>query len=137
MKKLVILFFIFPLLMLILCGGCRNPFLMGKEPEDGTSWATEDGKIMFTYHESGMSYGTMEIDGETIALEFTICDGRLDIADFRSEPPKIIERLYYRPENENEFVAEVWRSTYLELEQKIKFYRLDYDPFAAVNSDCK
>lgn len=128
MKKYVCI-----LLIAVLClNACAYKSWYGKRPCDQphTEWVSEDGLMCFATDENGAGTGSIEIEKEKINVYIGIGPATdIDIyaenlSDVYSGTDKL-EHWIGTFEKNNEFTAIVKETTYFNVGQKIKFYRVD------------
>ena len=133
MKKYILITSSIITAILCLFCSCAHPWMLEKSPlnQPNTKWLSEDETIEFLVGEDYMATGTMRVNGKDV--EFCIFSDRraglllypisvLD-DDITHQNDRYEEWLCrYKA---NEFVATVWKTTFFEEKQKIKFYRVE------------
>lgn len=129
------------LLCLILCGvvftfcSCENVLIYTRHPfeQHNTVWRSSDGTVEFTVPEDRYcGLGTITKDGDTVEIYVTSDTGSGmyvynksvfydDVIALNSE----LEKWYCSYKSKKRFIAEVEKTTYFEVGQKIEFTRSD------------
>lgn len=129
------------LLCFILCGvvfafcSCENPFIYNRWPfgQHNTVWRSSDGTVEFKIPEDKYAgFGTITKDGDTVEIYVTSDTGSgmyvynksvldADVIALNSE----LEKWHCSYKSKKRFIAEVEKTTYFEVGQKIEFTRSD------------
>ena len=129
------------LLCFILCGvvfafcSCENPFIYKRHPfgQPNTVWRSTDGTVEFTVPaDRYCGLGTITKDGDTVEIYVTSDTGSGmyvynksvfydDFIALNSE----LEKWHCSYKSKKRFIAEVEKTTYFEVGQKIEFTRSD------------
>ena len=129
------------LLCFILCGvvfafcSCENPFIYKRHPfgQPNTVWRSTDGTVEFKIPEDKYAgFGTITKDGDTVEIYVTSDTGSGmyiynksvlddDVIALNSE----LEKWHCSYKSKKRFIAEVKKTTYFEVGQKIEFTRSD------------
>ena len=103
-----------------------------------TKWVSEDGLISFETNKNGAGEGTFKTPDGTIDIYFATGPANV-IYILRMEDGENVEQLEWWHgsfKKKNMFVAKVTeQTTYYELGQKIKFYRVDDPPITKTETD--